>query len=63
MRIDVSNILLAGQIQANRPQNAVKEQATFQPLDFSKSMQDSERKTTSSPAAGGRLGSRLDIKV
>jgi hypothetical protein len=61
MRIDASNLLLAGQVQATRAQNAVKPPA-FEPLDFSKPVQSSERKSAAAPVAA-RLGSRLDIKV
>jgi len=63
MRIDASNLLLAGQVQANRVQNAVKPPAAFEPLDFSKPVQSSERKSAVAPVATARLGSRLDIKV
>jgi hypothetical protein len=62
MRIDASSLLLAGQVQASRPQT-VKAQPAFEPLDFSKPVQGSERKTAGAPMAGARLGSRLDIKV
>ena len=63
MRIDASSLLLAAQVQANRPPTAIKAQPVFEPLDFSKLVQASERKGTVASAAGARLGSRLDIKV
>jgi hypothetical protein len=63
MRIDASNLLLAAQVQANRPQTPFKAQPAFEPLDFSKPVQGSERKGVAAPAVGARPGSRLDIKV
>ena len=63
MRIDASSLLLAAQVQASRPQTSVKTQPVFEPLDFSKTAQGSERKTAAGPIANARPGSRLDIKV
>ena len=63
MRIDASNLLLAGQVQAKRQDAPVKAQSGFEPLDFAKPAAGAGRKAPTDTGADVRLGTRLDIKV
>ncbi|HXJ03265.1 MAG TPA: hypothetical protein VNH44_18750 [Micropepsaceae bacterium] len=65
MRIDASNLLLAAQVQAQRPApvKAPAQQTSFQPLDLAKSSAGQDHKQTASPGAIIRPGTQLDIKV
>jgi hypothetical protein len=63
MRIDASNLLVAAQVQAQRPAAAKPPgAAAFEPLDFAKSPA-AGRKQAPSPGTVPRPGMQLDIKV
>jgi hypothetical protein len=64
MRIDASNLLVAAQVQTQRPAAAEAQQpAPFKPLDFAKPESPPERRPSAFPGPTSRLGSQLDIKV
>jgi hypothetical protein len=64
MRIDASNLILAAQVQAQRPAAAkAQQQAPFEPLDLAKASAPPERKTSAFQGPASRPGSQLDIKV
>jgi hypothetical protein len=64
MRIDTSNLLVAAQVQPQRPGVAGNPQAPrFEPLDFAKPSGAQPVRQTAPPGAGVRPGSQLDIKV
>ena len=65
MRLDASNLLLAAQAQAQRPESAKAhvQQTQFEPLDFAKPSAGEDRKQTAPPGMVFRPGMQLDIKV
>jgi len=65
MRIDASNLLLAAQIQPQRPGPAVKapQAPSFEPLEFGKLAAAREGRQAALPGPLSRPGTQLDIKV
>jgi hypothetical protein len=65
MRIDASNLLVAAQVQAQRPGSvkAPAQKAAFEPLDFAAPSAGEARKPAVQPGTIMRPGARLDIKV
>jgi hypothetical protein len=65
MRIDTSNLLLAAQVQAQRPSAPASrpQEAAFEPLDFAKRSLTQESRQNAAPGAPLRPGSQLDIKI
>jgi hypothetical protein len=65
MRIDASSLLLAAQVQAQRPASvkAPAQTAAFEPLDFAAPSTGGARKQPAQPGAVPRPGMQLDIKV
>jgi len=65
MRIDASNLLLAAQVQPQRPAAAAgnPQAPRFEPLDLPKPSALQPARQTASPGPVPRPGSQLDIKV
>jgi hypothetical protein len=65
MRIDTSSLLVAAQVQSQRPAAAASglQQAGFEPLDFAKRSPAQESRQNAAPGAVLRPGSQLDIKI